>query len=250
MKEEKWTSLWYRLHFTVEFGRKGVVEQSSEMPSQEQLKRKEEAINAVIFFRHCFIAAWIQWPWSLLRRSRTKGDAYVTDMEAFRRWLDKEYPDVEFQGLDKRRLGYSRIFSGIFLQVLITAILAGLTRFRFDTRSHAAWLLVWMYGGPMLRYTWLNDHTMHRKPCLNPGKWLLFFIDRMLHVAIIVGVCGGTAVICVELFGNLCNTTFSLAPGTWVLVGFSIAAFFLVTSMIVIGIPKLLGTRILIVTNT
>lgn len=247
MKEEKWTSVWYRLNFKFEFGWNKTL-QSSETASQEQFKRKEEAIDAVIFFRHRFITSWVQWPWSLMRRNR-KRDTYVTDKEALLTWLRKEYPNVEFEGLDKRRIGYSYLFSGIFLLVLTTAILAGLTRFRLGTKSHAVWLLIWMYGGPMLRYTWLNDHTIQRRPCLNLGRWLLFFIDRILHVAIAVGVCGGTAVISVELFSDLCSTPFSLAPRIWALVIFSIAAFFVVTSVIVIGTPKFLGTHILTIAN-
>jgi hypothetical protein len=244
IKEEKWTSHWYWLHFKAKFGWKWIEEQSSEILSQEQLARKEEAI----FFRQRLVSTWMQWPWTVLKRDRTK-DVYKAHKDAFRTWLDKEYPDVLFDGLDKKRLGISHIFSGMFLQVLMTAILAGLTRFRLGNASRAAWLLVWMYGAPILRYTWLNGHTMHRKPCLKPVKWLLFFIHSISHIVISVGVCGGTAVIGVELFGDLCNTTFSLTPGVWALVASCIAAFFLLIYLIVMGIPKLFGTPILTLVN-
>lgn len=237
-----WTSLWYRLHFKIEWRWKRVNNQAVVRPSKEELAKKEKALDAVIFFRHQFISTWIQWRWSFLKRNRKKG-VYESDENAFREWLDREYPNVIFEGFDKGRLGLSHLFTGIFFLVLITAILAGLTRFHLSTPRIAAWLLVWMYAGPLLRYTWLNDHSMDRKPCLNPAKWILFLINRFLHIAIIVGICGSVAVISVQLFGDICNTTFSLSPGIWALVNFLIATFFFLIWLIVIGTPKVLGAR-------
>lgn len=223
-------------------------------PGGEEIRSSEpDRIKQVIFFRHRFITTWIEWPWGLLKRPAGH-PVYSTDLAAFESWVKDNYKYVRIplkresqrdrcrRGIFSARLGYSYLASGIFLQVLITVILAGLTRFKLGTPSHAGWVLAWMYCGPMLRYTWLNDHTMKRKPCLNQGKWLIFFFDRMLVVPLVVGICGGVAIISVELFGDFSNTTYSLANRTWALVAFLIGVVFFLVVLMIIGLRRLIST--------
>jgi len=143
------------------------------------------------------------------------------------RWLKENYSGIQIDLKNMpRKLGYSYLVSGIFLQFLVTVLLGALTHFRVDITSHAIWLLVWMYGGPLLRWKWLNDYSMHKEPCLSPAKWVLYGVGRILSLALTVAVYGGIAVICVELLAAICDTTLVLEPQIWFLIALSIAAVF------------------------
>ena len=134
----------------------------------------------------------------------------MTDLET---WLEDQYPGlyINLNHMPKK-LGYSYLISGIFLQLVVTALLAALTRFNLCTPSHACWLLVWIYGGPMLRWKWLNDESIDKEPCLSAFKWVLFGIGGILSLALAVGVYGGIATICVELLGAICNAHVFASP--------------------------------------
>lgn len=164
------------------------------------------------------------------------------DMDKLQVWLDEQYPDIKVNLKHMpHQLGSSYLFSGIFLQLVITVFLGALTRFKLGEASYAGWFLLWIYGGPFLRWKWFNDETLHQKPCLSAPTWLFFGISGVLTVAVAAGVCGGIAVICVNLMAAICNTTFTPSAGVWILIGVSIAAVFAIIGFGVTFFSKFAG---------
>ena len=159
------------------------------------------------------------------------------DFEEFGKWLDENYKNITIDlskegrlrkqtvhSYLKKKTGYSYLVSGVFLQFIATTLLGALTKFRLGNRSHAIWFLVWMYGGPMLRWSWLNDNSIDKVPCLSVSKWILFAVGRFLYLAVLlVGVFGGISVICVELLEDVCNKTLSLSTSIWFAVACTIS---------------------------
>jgi hypothetical protein len=156
------------------------------------------------------------------------------DLARLEEWLYDQYPEI---GVNLRRmphkLGYSYFISGLFLLVVITALLGLLTRFHLGEVGQACWFLVWIYGGPLLRWKWFNDQAIQKKPCLSASKWLLFGIWGILTMALMVAVCGGIATISVNLLAAICNTTLEPTVAIWTLIGVSIAVLF---AAIVVGV--------------
>lgn len=112
---------------------------------------------------------------------------------------------------------------GIFLQLLVTIVLGSLTHFYLGTPSRGAWLLVWMYGGPSLRWWWFAKRFTDTEPTVSLLKQGLRVLSVSSTIVIMVGLFGGITVIAVELFEASCGTPISLSPGVWILVGFLIA---------------------------
>ena len=145
--------------------------------------------------------------------SETKVNDQRDEADDFLDWLKDKYPGVQVERSALcNRLGWSRIVNGVFLKILITITLGTLTRFHVGTRSHAVWLLVWMYGTPALRWTRLMYITMENEPCLSLLKWSLSAVFFFVNIGVAFGVYGGITVISVELLGAMCETDFSLSP--------------------------------------
>jgi hypothetical protein len=167
---------------------------------------------------------------------KTEGDFKELDS-----WLQKNYRyvtiDLRSSKMPRDR-GGSYGVSSIFLLLLATVLLGALTRFRFSTANHAIWLLVWVYGGPLLRWRWLNNNTIDKKPCLSTFKWCFFGVCRLLSVALAVGVFGGLAAIVTELFGVICGMPFSLSTPIWMAIGFAITVAYVIVNLSIIRLPR------------
>jgi hypothetical protein len=238
-RKEIWTSLCYQVYWGFGFG----------IGKNQRLERDiVDKKWRAIFLKQNFIInqdLWLRWgimmrnvpgpPESTKRKCgafferKKRGNQALAkdDMKDLHTWLEQNYPGIQIDLENMpRSFGVSQLVSGIFLQLLVTVLLGSLTRFRLGTSGHAVWLLIWIYGGPLFRWKWLNDNSMDKVPCLNAGKWVLFGIGRVLSIALAVGVYGGIAVICVELLADICNTVFSLSPQIWILIAVLIAAAF------------------------
>jgi hypothetical protein len=161
--------------------------------------------------------------------------AHVTkEFHELDKWLKDQYPEIT---VDLHRIpqktGYSYLISGIFLQLVVTAILGALTKFSLGSRKHAPWFLVWIYGGPMLRWTWLNDESLDKELCLSARKWIFFGFTAILSLALLVAVYGGISSICVELLASICNTTFLFPAYIWLLIAVMIALTFATIGLLV-----------------
>jgi hypothetical protein len=167
---------------------------------------------------------------------RTEGDIRELDF-----WLKKHYPyvtiDLRAANMPRDR-GRSYGVSSIFLLLVATVLLGALTKFRFSTANHAIWLLVWMYGGPLLRWRWLNNNTIDKKPCLSTFMWGLFGIGRLLSVVLAVGVFGGLAAILTDLFSVICGAQFSLSVPIWMGIGFAITVAYVIVNLSLIRLPR------------
>lgn len=167
-------------------------------------------------------------------RSLTSGNqsaraAVANEMNKLEEWLRVEYPDINVNvHRMPHKLGYSYLISGIFLQLVVTSLLGALTKFQLGSRSHAPWFLVWIYGGPMLRWKWLNDESFDKEPCLSARKWIFFGITSILSLALAVAVFGGISSLCVELLGSICNREFTFSAPVWLLIAGLIALAFAV----------------------
>jgi hypothetical protein len=96
------------------------------------------------------------------------------------------------------------------------------------------WLLVWIYGGAILRWRWLNETSMEEEPCLLTRTWVLFGLIHIGSALLAVGVYGGLAAIIAEVFGNICHTSFSLHIPIWISIGFLAVAVFVCINLIII----------------
>ena len=221
---EIWTNLYYDIRWTWGFG-PGNATQDNPGPCQttSQYADEDSEKKRAIFLRQKFIR---QGPWVIMEHDMSSQHE-LPEIRKFKEWLEDKYVGVE---VDPQRLhtklGRAEWTSSLFLQLLSTAMLGGLTRFRIGIVSHAVWLLLWLYGVPTLRWKWLILDKMETRPCLSLTLRLLnvFFTFTVLCVAI--GVYGGITVISVELLGAMCSTVFSLSPGVWILIGWAITSAF------------------------
>ena len=235
-RRESWTSICLEVRWKFGFGKHSLQRCMPRFP----VHGPEKAPNDIsfLFLRQTFLVTRLGW--GLTKRNILKGGD-GEELVDFKAWLERNYPHLEIKFNKHKRLGYSYLVSGIFLQLLVTGILGGLTRFKLGTPSHAAWLLIWMYGGPLLRWKWLNDDTMDKGPCRSTLKWIVFGVGPVLLVVVAIGVYGGIAVIIVELLGEICSERFSLSPGIWILIGISIALAFAVVSAPIMYSRNLIG---------
>jgi hypothetical protein len=150
------------------------------------------------------------------------------EKEELETWLKDNYPGMNIKIKFESKLGYSYLISGIFLQLLITAVLGALTKFQLGNPRHSAWILVWIYGGPLLRWKWLINESLDKEPCLSARKWFFYGFTAILSISLRIAVCGGIASICVELLASICNTTFALSIGDWIALAAAIAATFII----------------------
>jgi hypothetical protein len=168
------------------------------------------------------------------------GESGRNDLNEFRMWVEANYPGIKLPKTMPNRIGMSRSVNGMFMQVLVTIIIGALTRFRIGTPSHAAWLLVWMYGGPVLRLVSLIDDDVP----LSAMKQCFLVVVEILSILVAIGLYGGITVILVELFGAMCNnTTISLSPGFWILIGLLIFLAFIVVGIALSNLSRILGNN-------
>jgi hypothetical protein len=200
------------------------------------------ANNYPVFFREKFV-----WTinWKLNCATKVQYDNKLPDFEA---WLGKEYPDIVFEGLYKLRnrrwQGWSPLISSFIYQVLVTAMLAGLTwgfNCPSDKTSRAAWLLVFLFGGSIARSVWCINDWLDDSPDVSFGKWFLFGTSRLLAALLLIGIFGGISVVLVGLVEDICSAPdTSVGPGVWTLVSVCTCLFFSLLSLIVIKGPDMI----------
>ena len=171
------------------------------------------------------------------------GESGKTDINELKSWLNENYPGVEIPVDDlPKKFAYWPLVSGVFLQVLVTITVGAITRFHLGDRSHAAWILIWIYGSASLRWISLITNSLDQTPCLLLKKWILFGFGIILEFLLAIGVYGGITVIAVELLGEMCGKPFSLPPGVWILIGLLIAFVFAIVACVVFYSSTILGT--------
>jgi hypothetical protein len=194
-----------------------------------------------VFFREKFI--WtINWKFNCATK-----DQYDTKRPEFEEWLRNEYPEIVFEGLNKLRVrrwqGWSPLISSFIYQVLVTAMLAGLTRgfnCPSDKTSRAAWLLVFLFGGSIARLVWCINDWLDDSADVSFGKWFLFGTSRLLAALLVIGVFGGISVVLVGLVEDICSAQDTLGPSVWTLVSVCTCLFFSLLSLIVIKGPDMI----------
>lgn len=213
LREEKSTLLCYDVDWTFGLGK-------------AQDKTTDGGIEPrdfrTIFLKQTFLT---QGRWSL-RSLDISDEVGSVHLKEFRKWLGNEYPDLTIRfAKDKPetfQIISSLMFSGVFFMTFITLLLGTLTRFRVVQASHAAWLLIWMYGCSVTILISILTRSILMSPCYSLWKWSLFTIKKALELIIYIGTFGGITVVGVELFESLCGTPISLPPRIWILIGFLI----------------------------
>ena len=212
VRRERWSSVCYQVHWRLRFGK---LSTSRRVINDSELGANEGKKQSAIFLRQRFIT---KVTWNPIRRDISVIKE-AGDLEEFKRWLTRHYPGIEIPLDMPARAGASKIVNGMMLVAVVTAVLGGLTRFQVGIPSHACWLLLWMYGGPVFRWKWLIADSMDKEACLSFLKWSIFECCRVLAVVIAIGVYGGITVISVELLGAFCETTISMPAWKWIVVG-------------------------------
>jgi hypothetical protein len=230
-RKEKWTSVCYEVSWDMSF--RNTVRQPIQESAENEAKKKR-----VVFFKQKLI---FQLGWRLMKRDLS-GASGTADIHQLKQWLDINYPnvDIPLDDLTKKFPPWSLV-SGLFLQLLVTITVGAITRFHVGVPGHAAWILVWLYGSASLRWTTLITNSVTVTPCLLLKKWLLFAAGVLLEIMLAIGVYGGITFILVELLGSMCNATFSLAAGFWILIGFVIACVFTIAVCVVFYSSTIIG---------
>lgn len=228
-RREIWTTTCYELEWKLR-GRHAFRYQLRETPENEARK-----------YGTTFLKQWSlrQQDWKPMKRS-ISGESASGDLSKFRMWVEANYPEIKLPKTLPDRIGVSRSVNGMFMQVLVTIIIGALTRFQIGTPSHAAWLLVWIYGGPVLRLVSLIDDYVP----LSAMKQCFLVIVEIVAIFVLIGLYGGITVILVELFGSMCNnTTITLSPGIWILIGLLIFLAFIVVGMVISYLSVIVGNK-------
>lgn len=209
-RTDRWSSVCYEMRWRWWLGKNANPPREHESPVNESKKKD------VLFWRILTAIGG----WNFMIRKNPSNE----EIAQFRTWLEANYPGVEipFES-SRKRVGDSTLVSGIFLQLLVTIFLGSLTHFYLGTPSRGSWLLVWMYGGPSLRWWWFVKRFTDTEPTVSLLKHGLRVLSVCSAIVIVVGLFGGITVIAVELFEASCGTPISLSPGVWILVGFLIA---------------------------
>lgn len=229
---EIWSPVCYQVRWKLRYGKISNPAPIKESEENENMK------NRAIFLRQKFI---VNVTWNPIKHNLE--ETCVEDIEEFRTWIKTNYPAIKLpDDFLHSRIGHSKLWNGVLLVIVVTAVIGGLTRFRVGVPSHACWLLLWLYGGPVFRWKWLVNQSVDNKPCLSYLMWLLYEFCRALGWLILIGVYGGITVISVELFGAFCEErTISLSPGVWVGIGAIILSVLGVLGIIVSYYAYILG---------
>ena len=160
----------------------------------------------------------------------------ITDAERdeFVEWLKQYYSFInadEFSLPPRRRM--SSFASSMFLVPLVTLIVGLLTHFHVGVGSRAGWFLVWLYGMPIIGFLRPFIHTVRETM-----TWLVILIFLLIFYLVIIGVFGGTAVICVGLLESMCSSEWSFSVDLWVKIGFTT---FFVVGFIEVAICAIFG---------
>ena len=176
----------------------------------------------------------------------------VKDVQEFKDWLKRNYPgiavntddlhrEIKKSKLWKNELGYAKLWNGAMLIAVLTVVIGVLTHFRVRTPSHACWILLWLYGGPLFRSKWLVNHSVHNKPCRSFLLWLLYEMLRGVGWIILIVVYCGITLISVELFAEFCGMAISLSAGLWIAVGGIILAVLVLVGLVARYVLHIIG---------
>jgi hypothetical protein len=235
-RTESWTSVCYDVTWKFVFGK--AKEPGLTEPVHEVTAAAEEEKKRAVFFRQKFL---FQFGWKLMRRDLS-GPPGQEDLNQLKIWLEANYPGIDIPLNDMNEwIVYWRLISGIVLQILVTVLLGGLTRFHVGNPNHAAWILVWMYCGASLRWVSLIIEALNKVPSLLRVTWFFFGLGIIYDGLVVIGICGGITVIVVELFQAMCGTPFSISPGVWILIGVVISVTFGLAFLVVFYSSRILG---------
>jgi hypothetical protein len=214
-------------------------QRSKHRPGPET-KANEEKKKHITFWRRGFGIA----VWKLVIRKQST-DTERENIAQFKAWLQANYPGIEIP-INNQDFGYSTLRSGIYLQIFITVILGSLTHFHIGVPSRGTWLLVWMYGGPALRWMWFINHRIDNlvSASLSVPGFFLRILSTAFAFAVVFGVCASITVLSVELLESLCGMSISLKPGVWILIGFIICVALLLVGValsLVAFLPQIWG---------
>ena len=177
-------------------------------------------------------------------------ETHIPDLEEerFRSWLRQNYPFLRVDDFTfPKQLLAGSSWSSIFLIPAATLIIGFVTHFHAANRTRAAWFLIWLYGMPVISLA--HPMAERRWPQRKAGRHLVVqaavtgaaVVFGLVHLGILIGIFGGTAVIAVGLLEAMCESSWSFTDSTWLKIGFTT---FLVVTIIyfvicgVFGIPS------------
>jgi len=281
VRVELWTSVCHQIYWALRYRktdpprrRESDESETEKLRAAEERERGEVAQKAAIFLNQTFI----NWPNPLPRiirsikhrRSSERGiegsrdainwnpikheigNTREEEVMELNRWLKANYPEIDINTDDlykkvkswklwKNELGYAKLWNGLMLIAVLTLVIGLLTQFRVGVPSHASWILLWLYGGPVFRSKWLVNHMVHNKPCRSLALWILYEVFRGLGWVIVAVVYCGITLISVELFAEFCGTPISLTPAIWVAIGSIILAVLLLVGLLARYVLHIIG---------
>lgn len=191
------------------------------------------------FLRQRFL---YQFNWRLINGPDFSKYPSQSQISEFRTWLNANYPGVEIPLDDLNpQLWQSALVGGIILQILVTVIVAALTRFQVDNPSHAAWFLIWLYGSSALRWMWLISTYIYSNPCESLWKWLCFWSIVVFEICLAGAMCCAITVLLVDLFETFCIPAIPIEAGVWVLIGVLVIVAFAVATAVIVNLESIVS---------
>lgn len=135
----------------------------------------------------------------------------------FQAWLAQNYPDLNIP-LDRMPTPEVRIqwMSIFYLNITVTIVLAGLTRFRADSVTDAAWQLIWIYGATVIFLLNSGGGKYH-----SLIRYAIAVCAGIVFPVIGLGGVGGIVVAVTSLYGDICGTPVGVSP--WIMLGYTCA---------------------------
>ena len=132
-------------------------------------------------------------------------------------WLSQNYPDLNIP-LDRMPTPYVRTqwLSIFYLQITVTVVLAGLTRFHAHVVTTAVWQLVWIYGATVIFLLNSGGGKYH-----SLSRYGLAVLAGIVLPTIGLGGVGGIVVAITGLYGDICGTPVAASP--WIMLGYTCA---------------------------
>jgi hypothetical protein len=243
MRKEVWTPVCYQV--TWKFGSEKKVCLGSESLGKEQAIFLKQKVLIRLRYRKLH--------WSLMKRKKPKDKdkqkfkMWSEDMDKLKEWFADNYRDVGIDVKDEpKTTGYSYRIGFVITLSITTMLLGALTRFQWNILNNAIWLILWIYGGGLLRWRWLNENSLHEEPCRKIRTWLSYGVVHFASGLLAVGVYGALAAIVAEVFGDMCFTSFALYIPVWISIGFGAVAVFVLVNLLIIFLHGLLGGLYLI----
>jgi hypothetical protein len=180
--------------------------------------------------------------------AQLEDETHIPDFheEQFKSWLRQNYPYLNVDDLSfPKVLIPGSSWSSIFLIPAATLLIGFFTHFHAFDPGRAAWFVMWLYGMPVISLAHpIAGEFERRWPQRKAGRPAAFqilingiaVVFGLAHLGILIGVFGGTAVICVGLLEAMCGSMWSFSDPTWLRIGFATFGVVTIIYFIICGI--------------